>query len=49
MSPVPTAIREENGSRPVPVPLFAIDDLFMALAKEMVVDWQIPADMERTR
>jgi hypothetical protein len=48
MSPVSTAIREKSGARPEPVPPFPVGDLLLSLAKEMVVDWQMPSDLERT-
>jgi hypothetical protein len=47
MSPVPTAIREQNGVRPVPGQPFPIPESFLSMAKEIVVDWQLPADSER--
>ncbi len=47
MSPVSTAIREQSASRTVAPPPLPAADLLLILAKEMVVDWQIPTDMER--
>ena len=47
MSPVPMAIRGENRGRPVPVQPFPSPDSFLSMAKEIVVDWQLPADTER--
>ncbi len=46
MSPVPTAIREQNRARPVPVQPFPTADVFRGMAKEIVVDWQL-SDQER--
>ena len=46
MSPVPTATREQYGQRPNPVLPLPTADLFLAMSKEMVVDWQL-ADLER--
>ena len=47
MSPVPTAIRKQDSHRSVSVQPFPSPDLFLSLAKEMVVDWQLPTDVER--
>jgi hypothetical protein len=47
MSPVPTATRDQNRDRPVPLP-YPTADLLGRLAKEIVVDWQLPSDLERT-
>jgi len=47
MSPVPTAIRKQASQRPLSVQPFPSPDLFLSLAKEMVVDWQLPTDVER--
>jgi hypothetical protein len=49
MSPVSTAIREGNGTRPAPVPPFPLPDLFHQLAMEIVVDWQMSTESDRTR
>jgi len=49
MSPVPSTISEKSGMRPVPVQPFPSADLFLSLAKEIVVDWQMPNDSERPR
>jgi len=46
MSPVTTATREQSGVRVVPLP-YPTADLLVRLAKEIVVDWQLPSDMER--
>lgn len=46
MSPVPTATRVQNEIRPVPLP-YPTADLLVRLAKEIVVDWQLPSDLER--
>lgn len=47
MSPVPTATREQGDRRPGPVLPYPSIDVLRQLAKEIVVDWQLPADMER--
>jgi hypothetical protein len=46
MSPVPTATREQPGERrPLPLP-YPTADVLSQLAKEIVVDWQLPADQQ---
>ena len=48
MSPPMTAIRNQKGSRPVSSPLpFPTTDRRAALSREIVVDWQMPADNDR--
>ncbi len=46
MSPAPTATRDQYGDRPAPLPT-PTADLLLRLAKEIVVDWQMPSDLER--
>jgi len=46
MSSLPIATREKYEIRPVPMP-YPTADLLARLAKEMVVDWQLPSDLER--
>lgn len=47
MSPASTAIREQPGERhPLPLP-YPTADLLSQLAREIVVDWQLPADHRR--
>ena len=48
MSPVPAADQAQRTDRKVPPAPYPAADLFLAFAKEMVVDWQLPSDMERT-
>ncbi len=57
MSPVPVAIREQAAVRNVagrnvavrtaPVPITPPIELLLGPLKEMVVDWQLPSDLER--
>lgn len=48
MSPVSTARRDQNGVHGVPPPLpYPTADLLLQLSKEIVVDWQMPSDLER--
>ena len=48
MSPVSTATRDEYGAPAVPRPLpYPTADLLLQLSKEIVVDWQMPTDLER--
>ena len=53
MSPASTARREQSGvpalPRPLPFPTspYPISDLLLQLSKEIVVDWQMPSDLER--
>ena len=47
MSPVPTAVQRPSSERPAPVQPFPGPDHFLSVAKEIVVDWQLPTDMER--
>lgn len=49
MSPVSTAIREQDGRRTVPVPPFPVPDLLRGLDMEIVVDWQMSSEVERSR
>ena len=46
MSPVSTATRDQAGQRPHLVQSIPTAEMFVTLAKEMVVDWQL-ADQER--
>ena len=48
MSPVSTARRDQGGVPVVPYPLpYPTADLLLQLSKEIVVDWQMPSDLER--
>ena len=47
MSPVPAVIRDRTSDRTVPVTPYPTADLIIGMAKEIVVDWQMPADPER--
>lgn len=48
MSPASTASREQVGTPVLPRPLpYPAADLLLPLSKEIVVDWQLPADAER--
>lgn len=50
MSPAPTATPEKQNARVVPPQLqYPTADLLRRLAKEIVVDWQLPSDLERER
>jgi hypothetical protein len=46
MSPIPMATREPSGSRPAPIIPLPSMDVVREMAKEIVVDWQLPSDME---
>jgi hypothetical protein len=47
MSPVSTATREQPGDQgPLPLPYPTADPLSQ-LAREIVVDWQLPSDLQR--
>ena len=48
MSPVPAATHAKRADRTVPQLPSPPADLLLAFAKEIVVDWQLPADMQRT-
>jgi hypothetical protein len=48
MSPVSTASRDQNGVQVMPLPPpYPTADLLLQLSKEIVVDWQMPSDLER--
>lgn len=48
MSPATTAIRDPNGDRSVTRPLpYPIAEGHTSLPREIVVDWQLPADPDR--
>ena len=47
MSPVPMATREPSGGRSASILPFPPMEVLRELAKEIVVDWQLPPDMER--
>ena len=54
MSPASTARRTQSGvplvPRPLPYPTerpYPTADLLLLLSKEIVVDWQMPSDLER--
>ena len=47
MSPVPSATREQPDGRSVPILPYPTLDMILGAAKEIVVDWQLPPDMER--
>ena len=48
MSPVPSATRDQFVERTMPRPLpYPTADLLRQLSKEIVVDWQMPGDLER--
>ena len=48
MSPVSTARRDQSGVQVMPPPLpYPTADLLLQLSKEIVVDWQMPSDLER--
>ncbi len=49
MSPVPTATPEQSGSRTITLVPYPAADLLLSLAKEIVVDWQMPSDAEQKR
>jgi hypothetical protein len=48
MSPVSTAKRDQSGAPLTPPPSpYPTADLLLQLSKEIVVDWQMPSDLER--
>ena len=48
MSPVPTASPDQFVDRAMPRPLpYPTADLLLQLSKEIVVDWQLPPDLDR--
>ena len=48
MSPASTAIRDQSGAPVLPRPMpYPSADLLRQLSKEIVVDWQMPTDLER--
>lgn len=47
MAPVPTVTREQLGVRTVPVLPYRPSEVVVGPVKEIVVDWQLPADSER--
>ena len=47
MSPVPTATQARRVAQTVPQVPYPPADLVLRLGKEIVVDWQLPSDMER--
>jgi hypothetical protein len=51
MSPVSLPTREQNGGRPIPVlpfPTLPLPlDMRTGRDREIVVDWQLPSDVER--
>jgi hypothetical protein len=47
MSPVPVATQEQSGERAAQIQPFPHIDVLREMAKEIVVDWQLPVDMER--
>jgi hypothetical protein len=53
MSPVQTATREKRGERAALIRPYAPADFLLAppkdILREIVVDWQLPADMEQER
>ena len=47
MSPASTASRDQGGDRAIALPLpYPTADLLLQLSKEIVVDWQLPADQQ---
>ncbi|HUR22517.1 MAG TPA: hypothetical protein VMZ73_01460 [Acidimicrobiales bacterium] len=48
MSPVQTATNDQFDHRAASRPLPYTADLLRQLSKEIVVDWQLPTDLERT-
>ncbi|HTJ76334.1 MAG TPA: hypothetical protein VL337_13330 [Acidimicrobiales bacterium] len=50
MAPVPTVVPEHPsiGVLTPPVPYQPPLDLIVALSREIVVDWQLPTDVDRT-
>ena len=50
MSPVPTVTRDQFGYRALPRPLpYPTADRLLQLSKEIVVDWQMPSDLEHKK
>jgi hypothetical protein len=49
MAPVPTVVRDGRrvGVLAPPVPYRPPLDLLVALSREIVVDWQLPTDVDR--
>lgn len=47
MSPASTATREQAGGSGSPRPLASPLADLLQLSKEIVVDWQLPSDLER--
>ena len=47
MSPVPAVTRDRPSDRTVPVTPYPTADVIIGMAKEIVVDWQMPAELER--
>ena len=48
MSPASTATKDQGGIPVMPRPLpYPTADLLLQLSKEIVVDWQMPSDLER--
>ncbi len=47
MSPVPTASPAKRADRQLPLLPYPQADLLRDVAKEIVVDWQLPSDGER--
>jgi hypothetical protein len=47
MSPVHAATQATRDDRTVPQVPYPPADLVLRLGKEIVVDWQLPSDMER--
>jgi hypothetical protein len=48
MSPVSTVTREQSGVRTAPKPPYPPRDVLLRLAKEIVVDWQLPSESDRS-
>lgn len=52
MSPVPTVTREQHGGRATPVLPFPLPlpvDVRIGPDREIVVDWQMPADVQQSK
>jgi len=47
MSPVSSATQDQRWVRTIPFPPYPTADLLSRLATEIVVDWQLPSDLER--
>jgi hypothetical protein len=47
MSPGATVTREQSGSRIAPSLPYPPGEFLLGLAKEMVVDWQLPSESDR--